>query len=271
MRLDIHTHFNSTHPDDLKDFVKLCESLETRACIHTAGPRCDKPFPNNDIVLKAVKPYSNVLIPFAFVDLWEKVEPNCVERFAEQGFRGLKCITPYHPYDHDLYMPVYEAAEKFKLPMLFHTGLLRPSLSDKTTRRPMVTNMNPLRLDRIARSFPDLKIVMAHMGTTLFRHEAAQLLRLHPNLYSDLAGSGAWMALQPRELSDLLAHPLAEVDPTFAGFKKLVLGSDAYLNPSAPFSAAQDWYAHTLQRVGVPKEIVSDIMGGTVAGWLGLA
>ena len=270
MRVDIHTHFNTTDKSDLKKFVKLCESLETRACIHSAGPRGDHSYPENKVVLKAVAPHRDILIPFAFVDLWDKVENGCVERFVAQGFRGLKCITPYYPYDHDLYMPIYEAAEKLRVPILFHTGLFRPALSDKINRRPTLTNMHPLCMDRIARSFPELRIVMAHMGTSLFRHEAAQLLRLHPNLYADLAGSGSWMAVQPRDLAELLRGSTTEIDASFAGFKKLVLGSDAYVNPSAPFPAAQDWYQRTLQRVGVPQEIIADIMGGTVAGWLKL-
>ncbi len=268
MKTDIHTHFNTTDEGDLKAFVSLCEKLETRVCIHAAGPRCDHWYPDNDVVLKAVKPYANTLIPFAFVDLWDRADAGCVERFAAQGFRGLKCITPYHAYDHDLYMPVYEAAEKLKLPILFHTGLFRPAPSDKANRRAAVSNMRPLCMDRIARSFPDLRIVMAHMGTTLFRHEAAQLLRLHPNLYADLAGSGSWMAVQPRELAELLGHPLMEVDASFAGFKKLVLGSDAYIKPSAPMPAAQEWYLRNLQRVGVPTDVVAGIMGGTVEAWL---
>jgi len=270
VKLDIHTHFNTTDPADLERFVRLCESLQTRVCIHSAGPRCDHPYPDNDVVRQAVAPYREVLIPFAFVDLWDRVDAGGVARFAEQGFRGLKCITPYFPYDHDLYMPVYEAAEKLGLPIVFHTGLFRPAASDRVNRRPTVANMHPLCMDRIARSFPDLKIVMAHLGTSLFRHEAAQLLRLHPNLYADLAGSGSWMALQPAELAALLANPCAEVDTSFGGFRKLVLGSDAYVNPSAPLPAAQDWYTRSLQRVGVPADVVAGIMGGTVAGWLGV-
>ena len=268
MSIDIHTHFNSTDPDKLKIFAAECESLGTRACICSAGPHGDNDYPENDFILRAVRPYAQFLIPFAFLDLWDTVDARCVERFREQGFRGLKCITPYHPYDHDLYMPVYEAAEQLGMPVLFHTGLYRPNPKCRIHRRPTVANMSPLCLDRIARSFPRLKLVAAHMGTVLFRHEAAQMALLHPNLYVDLAGSGSWMAVSPSELVARLGSSVRELDTSFAGFRKMVLGSDAYLTAPALLREAQAWYARTLQRIGVPDEIVAGIMGGTVAAWL---
>lgn len=266
--LDIHTHFNSRNPDELKTFVAECEAIGMRACICSAGPHCDHEYPENEFIVQAVQPYADILVPFAYVELWDKVDERCVERFRDQGFRGLKCITPYYPYDHDLYMPIYEAAERLGMPVLFHTGLYRPNPKSRIHRRALVANMRPLCLDRIARSFQDLKIIMAHMGTTIFRHEAAQLVRLHPNLYVDLAGSGSWKAVQPAELSVLLGSPVHEVDASFAGFKKLVLGSDAYVTVPSIMREAQAWYSRTLQRVGVPDEIVAGIMGGTVAAWL---
>ena len=33
-------------------------------------------------------------------DLWETApDPAAVHKLAEQGFRGLKCIYPFYPYD----------------------------------------------------------------------------------------------------------------------------------------------------------------------------
>jgi len=268
MIFDVHTHFDSRNPDELKIFVAECAALGTRVGICSGGPHCDHEYPENEFIAQAVRPYADILIPFAFVDLWNTVDTRCVERFREQGFRGLKCITPYYPYDHDLYMPIYEAAERLGMPVLFHTGLYRPNPKARIHRRPLVANMRPLGLDRIARTFQNLKIIMAHMGTALFRHEAAQLALLHPNLYVDLAGMGNWMAMQPAELAVLLGSCVCEVDASFGGFKKLVLGSDAYVTVPSLLRKAQAWYSRTLQRVGVPDEIVSGIMGGTVEAWL---
>jgi predicted TIM-barrel fold metal-dependent hydrolase len=269
MRLDIHTHCDNTDKDKTTTFVAICEELETRAVICSAGPRCDHVFPSNDEVLALAKPYREWLLPFAFVDLWDSpLDGNIVEEFLSQGFRGLKCITPYFAYDHDYYLPVYEAAERLGLPVLFHTGLFRPGKADPVTRRPVVANMRPLTLDRIARSFPNLKIVAAHMGTTLFRQEAAQLAMLHPNLYCDLAGNGSWMAMQPEELSRLLSVSTQIIDANFTGFRKLLLGSDAYISHPHLLRESQQWYERTLQRIGLSQDLLDQIMGGTASSWL---
>lgn len=269
MRIDIHTHIDSTDSEDLRKFAETCEKSETRAVICSAGPRSDHAFPENCETLKAAKQYPDWLIPFAFVDLWDKeIDAGAIEKFAEQGFKGLKCITPYHPYDHDLYMPGYEAAEKLRLPVLFHTGAYRPNKTDAVNRRPILKNMHPLNLDRIARSFPDLKIIMAHLGTTFFRKEASELIKLHPNLYADLAGNGSWMAIQPAELAEWLGFCIAEVDTTFAGFKKLLLGSDAYFTIPGIMLDAQKHYEMLLKRIGVPQDVTDGIMGKTAEAWL---
>ena len=181
----------------------------------------------------------------------------------------MKFITPYHPYDHDLYMPVYERAESLN-PVLFHTGLYRPNLSDAVHRRSALKNMHPLNLDRIARSFPDLKIVMAHLGTSIFRKEAAEIVKLHPNLYADLAGNGSWEAVSSEELAELLRPCVRFTDLELAGFKKLVYGSDAYINYPQNIPLAQAGYHALLRKLGLSKAVCDSIMGETVADWLGL-
>jgi len=157
MRIDSHTHLDTTDSDLLRAFVNECENLETKVCLFSVGPRCDHPYIDNDAVLRAAKKYPDYIFPFAYVDLWDTVDSHIIEHFAESGFRGLKCITPYYPYDHDLYMSVYEKAEQLGLPIVFHTGNYRANKTDLQDRRPMVLNMNPLTIDRFARSFQKLK------------------------------------------------------------------------------------------------------------------
>ena len=62
-------------------------------------------------------------------------------------------------------------------------------------------NMDPVNLDRPARSFQKLKFVIAHLGTGFWRLQAAEMIKLHPNVYADLAGCGSWQALSAEELT----------------------------------------------------------------------
>lgn len=268
MKIDSHTHLDTTDPDLLKAFVAECEKLETRACLFSVGPRCDHPYIDNDAVMNAAKHYPDHLIPFAFVDLWDTVDSDCVKRYAEAGFRGLKCITPYFPYDHDSYMPVYEKAEQLGLPIVFHTGNYRANKTDLHDRRPMVTNMSPLTMDRIARSFQNLKVIMAHLGSSLFRHEAAGMLKLHPNVHADLAGTGSYQALTPEELTNLLRLPLAEGNAALTSFGKLVMGSDAYVSTPHLLSYAQTCYRDLLDSIGIDPPLQDRIFGHNLSSWL---
>jgi len=268
MNIDFHTHCDIDDPKALGEFVAQCERLNTRACLVSFGPRLDHPSCTNEQCLAMARSYPDTLVPFAFIDLWDTVDVGYITRFRDLGFKGLKCIAPYHPYDHDLYMDVYAKAERFKMPFLFHTGNLRPSSHDAVHRRPLVANMRPITIDRIARSFPNLKIVIAHLGTSLFRHEAAGMVKLHPNVYFDLAGSGQFQALTPEELANLLRNPLNPSD--LGHFGKMILGSDGYITHPEVMANARGFYDALLEAVKVPAAVRENILGNTVAGWLDL-
>ncbi|MEA2011641.1 MAG: amidohydrolase family protein [Verrucomicrobiota bacterium] len=268
MYFDGHVHCDTADKSLWKAFFAVLEESETKAVLCTAGKHTNHSLASNETTLECANAAPDNIVPYAYFDLWEYINSHDVEKFRELGFRGLKCITPYHEYDHDIYMPIYEMAEKLSMPILFHTGSFFPAASHAVSKRPFLKNMRPLTIDRIARSFQNLKIVMAHMGTTCFRHEASKLVKMHNNIYTDLAGSGSWMAIQPTELRDLLSVSMREIDAEFTGFHKLLLGSDAYVSKPEIISNAQDWYNRTLDRIGVPPKLKEKIMGGTLELWL---
>lgn len=270
-KLDIHVHCNINDPETVAGLMRTGEELETMIAL-SGGERGEKDFAPNERVMEIAREYSGLVVPLALIPLRDQsVDPAQVYALAEQGFRGLKLIYPYHAYDHDFYIPLYEAAEKCALPIIFHTGLYRPCNKDKRFRRPILTNMEPVRLDRIARSFQDLKIIMAHMGTSIWRIQAAQMMRLHANVYADLAGCGSWMAMSAEELVELLRAPLFLHRADYHCFNKLVLGSDAYTETPLIMKEAQFWYSMHLQKIGIPEDIQNNIMGKTAASWFGVS
>lgn len=270
MYIDSHVHLkrskNSSLDEDVKLFCQRCEKQNRKVCILGAGVKITGV--DNSDLLKYCKQYSDFLIPFAFVDLQKNVDNVSVYQLKEQGFKGLKCIIPYYAYDHDLYMPIYEEAEKLNMPIVFHTGIIAQFPWDRELRRPSLMNQMPITLDRIARSFQDLKLVMAHLGTTMFREQGAALLKFHPNLYADLAGTGSWQALQPAELNDLSKHSTLEINKNYNFFKKLVFGSDCYTHTPEMVERAKTGHENLFARIGLPQEIVDGIMGKTMHSWL---
>lgn len=271
MHLDFHCHCNSNNAEVVRAFVETCEKNETIAALsgglHYGGHDY---LPNEDVV-RLCKEYSSVLVPLAKIDLWD-TPPDVAEarRYADMGVKGFKFIYPYYPYDHEMYLPLYEEIEKLGLPVLFHTGDYRPNSADIKYRRPIIKNMMPLNLDCIARSFQKLHIVMAHLGTEYFREQAVNLVKTHKNLYFDLAGSAAFLGIDATRLDSLFRNPVLPGESTHEYIHKMVLGSDSYVTMPFIQSQALNAYKQMLFLNRLSSDYTHDILGGTVAKWMGM-
>ena len=145
----------------------------------------------NPGTLRLAARHKDRLVPFAFLRLG-KDSPRTVARMADQGFRGFKVTWPTGPYDDRRFWPVYAAVQRAGLPILFHTGIVLRSRAD--ARRPLSSLwMRPAALDLVARRFPRLKMVAAHLGGPWF-DEAFMMARLHPNLWLDVSAGSGWIA-----------------------------------------------------------------------------
>ncbi|NLZ62598.1 MAG: amidohydrolase family protein [Lentisphaerae bacterium] len=265
MKIDHHVHSDSDDPQVVRKFISVLEENETIACLSGGHWRGDHTYPGNKATLRIAREYPDWVVPFAWINLWHDNDLAEVDRLIDQGFRGFKFIAPWYEYDHDLYMPIYEKLEPLGYPALFHTGHYRPSPTQATPdfRRPLVRNMQPLTLDRIARSFPKLPIIMAHLGTTLFRQQGAQLVRSTPNIYADLAGCGSWGSLSRQDLEELFVFKYCYGSTN--AMHKLMLGSDAYINHPEIIPEAQKYYSQI-----IPEEFQDKVFGGNIAPWLGI-
>ena len=268
MDIDFHAHFDSGDPELVRKFVENCEKNNCRAAMSGGLHYGAHDYLPNDQVIDFCNQYKDVLIPMVKLDLWDKeVDLGELRRLADRGAKGVKCIYPYYAYDHDLYMPFYEECEKLGLPILFHTGNYRPNEEDKISRRPILTNMDPLRIDRPARAFQDLKIVIAHLGTTFWRIQAAELTKMHANVYADLGGCGSWQALSAEELMALFRPPVFLCRDFVKYFRKLVFGSDCYVTVPGVQTKGKLHYEQIISKLGLPEDARNDIMGTTVASW----
>ena len=143
--------------------------------------------------------------------------PEIVDKLKEKGFVGLKAIRPAYPYDDERYFPYYERAEKLNMPIVFHTGVI--SRANRSMLSPGLStcssNMRPGYAMGIASAFPDLTIVLAHLGVP-WGEEAFCAALSHSNIYLDL--SGGQSEFKVRWLNEYLHRGVAE---------KLLLSVDA--------------------------------------------
>jgi uncharacterized protein len=100
---------------------------------------------------------------------------------ADLGLKGIKLGPNYQIFD-PLGKPalrLFEEAERRGLPILFHQGA-------SPVREAPLRYAHPLLIDEIAIRFPDLRIVLAHMGHPWWR-ETIVTIRKHPHVYADVS------------------------------------------------------------------------------------
>ncbi|HYO80273.1 MAG TPA: amidohydrolase family protein, partial [Bryobacteraceae bacterium] len=128
------------------------------------------------------------LIGFGDVSLDDPKVLERIDEFHRAGFRGLGELSrTRRPFDDPAYTPVYDRAAKYKMMLLFHTGIVnrnRPQVAEDVG----VERLRVTLLDNIARRYPTVTIIGAHLGNPDYEW-AGEIARWNPNLYFDLSGS----------------------------------------------------------------------------------
>jgi len=137
----------------------------------------------NKYVAEYVARYPQKLIGFAGIDPTEKGAVDEVRSAKyDLHLRGVT-ISPtnqdFHPSDSRA-MRVYEEADKLGMPMLVHPH-------GPMTEQSKLEYGRPYLFDDVARSFPNLRVVIAQLGQP-WTEETIVLLGKHANVYADVSG-----------------------------------------------------------------------------------
>ena len=104
-------------------------------------------------------------------------------RFGHQelGLRGIKLLSMYAGFrpDDSRLDPLWQYATKHRLPVLLHTG------TTFVAQAPLECTL-PRHLDVVATRFPEVRIIMAHLGHP-YEGEAIVTARKHPHVYCDIS------------------------------------------------------------------------------------
>ena len=192
-------------------------------------------FVPNDVVAEYVSAHPEQLEGWASVN---PAEPGAVAELErcvhELGLRGLKVGPAYQHWDprDSTTWEAFALCERWDLPVMVHQGTTFPS----TARIDLAA---PLQLEPLAMAFPQLRMVIAHLGHP-WEADVCALIRKAPNVYADISACHYrpyryWQAM-------ITAHEYGVTD-------KLLLGSDF---PSA-----------TLDDTIAGLRAVNDIVDGT--------
>ncbi|MFD1507204.1 amidohydrolase [Georgenia yuyongxinii] len=148
----------------------------------------------NEYVAEYAATHPGRIVGFGSVD---PADPHAVARVhhaADLGLRGLKLSPPYqgfHPHS-DAAWAVYTAAADRGLALMFHQGGV-------FLRGGALEYAQPILLDRVARSFRDTSIIIAHAGQP-WSHETAAVMFKNPNVWTDLSARYG----RPHQLATIL-------------------------------------------------------------------
>jgi predicted TIM-barrel fold metal-dependent hydrolase len=264
MRIDAHVHYavEDGYVDHLVEEERRLGF--DKVCLNGADWMAHRDA--NDAVEAAMAKYPDTIIGFAYFPLgpWGGER---VAEFHRRGFRGLKFIRPAANYDDPSFFPIYEAAQEYRLVCLFHTGIVARTPLD---RQYDVNNdrHRPVYLDTVARFFPGLPIIGAHLGNPWYE-EAGMACRWNPNLYFDLSGSSL-KKRPPEYFQSILwwSESGHYGDPEGRHpWHKIVFGSDVGIDQIE--EVLQD-YLHTMAALGLSPDLQQAVLGGTMASLLAL-
>lgn len=238
-----------THAGDPATFAKEVAAVAEQFVIITLNfPRLGQVVPN-EFVAEEVKRYPGRAIGLACVDPYEPNAPRKLEHaIKEYGLRGLKCSPVYGGFDPwcQEAWALYEVCNRLGVPILWHQSAAYAQFAKHEYASPSL-------LDKIARSFPQMKMIVAHLGQP-WMEECVVLLRKHPQIFADLS------ARYHRKWQ--LYHGLM-VALEYGVTDQLLFGSDFPVRSTAEalaeFRALNDW-GPEVRMPRFPDEVIEDII-----------
>ncbi|WP_221031640.1 amidohydrolase family protein [Actomonas aquatica] len=191
MIVDCHTHLNhydetTTSPLQAR-YEELQESLAFNkvdyALILTSYKVNEhRPSTREVVELTADNPKMGVVAGVSFLNYRERDLRELADYLKDGLVKGLKLYPgyePFYPYDSRCRV-LYDLAQEFDVPVMIHTG-------DTYSPRAKVRFAHPLAVDDVAVDFPELKLVICHVGNPWIR-DAMEVVYKNKNAHTDISG-----------------------------------------------------------------------------------
>jgi predicted TIM-barrel fold metal-dependent hydrolase len=153
---------------------------------------------------------------------------------ASGRYRCIKIYLGYvHQYAFDpAYEPAYLLAERFGVPVVFHTG-------DTDSTEAKLKYADPLTIDEVAVDHPNVTFVLAHAGNPWIQ-SAAEVAYKNPNVVIDGSAFliGDLAAVPPEIVETQLVAPVRWIFEYVADPTKLMFGTDWPLVRMEPYLRA---------------------------------
>lgn len=226
MIIDAHTHLG---PFNKHIFTvdQLITSMEEASIDYSVvisdNHRNQKDGIDTDSLIALSKQYPQlIIIGEVRFDRWDKEQQDKLQRQLLSGeIHGVKLYPGYqnfYPFDERLF-DLFSFCEKENKPIIVHTGLLN------TDAPGSIKQPQPIHIDDVAQKFPNLKIVMAHMGYPWITDCAAVMYR-NKNVYCDFSAFfPEYQHIAEKDIQSFIRE-MQTFKSIFGNFKKCLFGTD---------------------------------------------
>jgi predicted TIM-barrel fold metal-dependent hydrolase len=128
---------------------------------------------DNEYIAEAVQKFPDRLIGFCEANPRDPDAPRvirkCVEEYGLKGFKLHPQMQGHSPSSHVMMDPLMEVCSEFGLPIYAHC------LDDMW--------VTPFQYEEMIRPFPNVPLILGHMGFMWLRGDAMLVAQRHPNVY----------------------------------------------------------------------------------------
>ncbi len=191
MIIDVHTHLNNYHEErvvSVEDCLnKLTDTMAENNVNYSlvlTSYKVNEHRPSTTQVVDAIKGRKNlgVVAGISFLH-YNHRDLREISEYLEAGIiKGIKLYPgyePFYPNDNRLKV-IYDMAAEYGVPVMFHSG-------DTYAPTGKIKYSHPIHIDDVAVDFPQLKIVICHVGNPWIK-DCMEVVYKNKNVYTDFSG-----------------------------------------------------------------------------------
>lgn len=258
MIIDAHTHLGKkTIVATARDLVASMDAAGIDISMVFAGKLTSLP---TDELLKDIEPYKDRLKPVGSVSPLDGTYTSLAKMVEHLKAGAIHAVKFYPGYEHyypsqDIVRPYLAALQEHGKPAIFHSGDTFSGVHSSKLKY-----AKPLDIDDIAVDFPNLKIVIAHMGYP-WHNDAAEVVYKNENVYVDCSGFvyGKFDNQTESHFREVLSHYLKVAGTD----ERLMFGTDW------PISDQQS-YVTIVSRIFRSDAVLEKVFSGTACKLFGI-
>lgn len=224
--IDCHVH--AFYTQEIVDLQKSMKENNISASVILYWPLEQQKAPTLKNVIKNIEKYNNLFVAASIKITNNKNFQSDLSEIEDLIIKKRIIALKLYPGYEYFYVndercnDVYSLCNKYKIPVMFHCG-------DTWSRykNAIIHYTNPMFIEEIAVKYPNLKILICHIGNPCWIDETKELIYKNKNVYTDisgiLSGNNNWYI---ESYTENIMKKLHDMIAYVGGAHKILFGSD---------------------------------------------